>query len=437
MRKPDSSRSASSRRLASLTRAELIEYINSLPCATVEAPGECPVNRLRHELSTHQIELESQNQELRESRQQIEEARDGYSDLYDFAPVGYVTLDALGYVREVNLTGAVMLGCERGALLGKPLKRWLHADCHADFARHLQLALQSNERVLDEMMLRGDGGVPRHISMVSTSMDRGRANGQQCHTVLVDISALKEKEAALTRSRQQLRDLSAHLDRVREDERRRLAREIHDELGQKLTSLRFEVALLGSSINHSQQDLSRTAISLIKQIDDTIEAVRAIASDLRPAVLDLGLVAAIEWQVQQFSRRTGIVCGLKLGDGEIALDNERATAIFRIVQESLTNIIRHAGAGRIQLSMSKSRDGEKLLLQVSDNGVGMTAAAMKASRAFGIAGMRERTLLLGGEMEISSRAGRGTKLAFSIPLRERRQAGQMDRQGNAARPEGQ
>jgi PAS domain-containing protein len=225
MKHPDSSRSVSRRRLATLTRAELIEFINSLPCASMELADACPVDRLRHELSTHRIELESQNQELRESRQQIEAARDRYSDLYDFAPVGYVTLDALGNVREINITGAAMLGSERGKVLGQPLIHWLHADCRADFLRHLHLAFQSRERVLDEMMLRGDGAEPRHISMVSTSGSVGGANGQQCHTALVDITTLKDKEAALTQSRQQLRNLSAHLDRVREDERRRLARE--------------------------------------------------------------------------------------------------------------------------------------------------------------------------------------------------------------------
>jgi PAS domain S-box-containing protein len=434
MTKIDACKDMPGKRLAALAKAELIARLEALPCAPGFVRDTCPAERLQHELSTHQAELESQNQELRESQQRIEQARDRYSDLYDFAPVGYLTLDPQGCVREINLTGARMLGSDRNSLLGKPLVLWLRPESHSAFHQHLNLVRHSTERVTAELKLRGVGGSLRYVSMVSTSNASDVADVIECRSALVDITELKNKETELTLSRQQLRNLSAHLDRVREDERRHLAREIHDELGQKLTSLRFEVALLGSGMDQPQVELSRKAATLLTQIDDTIEAVRAIASDLRPAVLDLGLVAAIEWQLQEFSRRTGIGCDLKLSDEVITLDNERATAIFRIVQESLTNVIRHAGANRIRLSMSKNKGGDKLLLQVSDNGVGMTTAALKASRAFGIAGMRERTLLMGGEMKISSRAGRGTKLAFSFPLRERRQAG---RKGNSIRPEGE
>ncbi len=436
MRKTDLSRSAHRRGLERLSRTELLDYIDALPCASGEGRRVCPVARLRRELSVHQSELESQNLELRESRKWIEEARDRFSDLYDFAPVGYVTLDRGGQMREINLTGAAMLGDTRINLLGKPLVFWLHPDCHAVFQRHLQFAFKSSERVLDDMILQGNGGAVRHISLITTSTLHARENGHECHSALVDITALKEKETALTESRQQLRDLSAHFDKVREDERKHLAREIHDDLGQKLTSLRFDVALLGSGMNLSQPELSRTALSLIRQIDDTIEAVRAIASDLRPAVLDLGLAAAIEWQVQEFCRRTGIACSLSLDAGEISLDNQRATAVFRIVQESLTNVARHANASSIQLTMRMSEDAGQLHILVADNGVGMDVDTMNPSRSFGIAGMRERALLLGGKMEISSRAGHGTRLKFSIPLRERRHAGQAKRPDAPVRPAG-
>ncbi len=419
MKKADSKPPSLRTELAALSKAELIARLESLPCAPTFKLETCPVERLKLELGTHQIGLETQNQKLRESQQRIEEARDRYTDLYDFAPVGYVTLDRQGCVREINLTGTSQLGCERKHVLGKPLTLWLQEECHALFFQHLRRVCEANERVVDEMLLGGDSGPPRHISMVSAAIADGRDAGHVCRTALVDITPLKVKEAELTQSRQQLRELSAHLDRVREEERRHLAREIHDELGQKLTALRFEVALLGTGTEPLPPGLSGAVASLLEQIDDTIKAARAIASDLRPAVLDLGLVAAIEWQVQEFRRRTGIACTLKLGDEHITLDNERATAVFRIVQESLTNIFRHAGASKVQLTMGLNRD--MLQVQVTDNGGGMSKEALKKARSFGIAGMRERALLLGGEMEISSRPGRGTKLNVTIPLHEERE----------------
>lgn len=406
-------------RLAALTKAELIARLETLPCAPSHLIEACPGERLRLESSTHHVELEAQNQELCGPQQRIEAARDRYSDLYDFAPVGYLTLDRNGCIQEINLSGAAMLGCERGKVIGKPLILWVWADLHSAFHQHLSRVFQTGERVVDELMLRCDSGPSHHISMVSIAITDGHEAGQACRTALVDITPLKKKEAELTQSRQQLRNLSAHFDRVREDERRRMAREIHDELGQKLTTLRFEVAMLGADLDPPQPALSHTAASLLRHIDDTIESVRAIASDLRPAVLDLGLAAAIEWQAQEFHRRTGIACDLDISDEEIPLDNERATAVFRIVQESLTNIVRHANASKIQLSLDKS--GDSLQIQITDNGIGMSAEALKKSRSFGIAGMRERVRLLGGEMNISGSPGRGTKLKIAIPLKDRRE----------------
>lgn len=420
---------ASARWLSAHTKSELIASIESLPCAPGNShePWACPAERLKLELGAHRVELETQNLELRESQQRIEEARDRYADLYDFAPVGYVTLDRQGCVQEINLTGAAMLGCERKRVLGRPLILWLQVDCHEAFYQHLHRVCASSERVLDEMRLRSENGPPRHISMISSTITHGLKAWHACRTALVDITPLKEKETELTQSRQQLRDLSAHLDRVREEERRHLAREIHDELGQKLTALRFEVAMLNTGVDTPAaglttgltMGLTTSAASLLRQIDDTIESVRAIATNLRPAVLDLGLAAAIEWQVQQFRQRTGIACDLRIGNEEIPLDNDRATAVFRIVQESLTNIVRHAGASLIQVNVDKRDDC--LHIRVTDNGVGMAADALEKSRSFGIAGMRERVLLLNGEMKISSHPGAGAELKITIPLKERRQ----------------
>ncbi len=405
--------------LSGCSKSELLTRLAALPCAPRMVHEDCPGERLILELSTHRVELDAQNQELRESQQYIEEARDRYSDLYDFAPVGYLTLGLHGCIREINLTGSDMLGCERGRVLGKPLILWLARSSHTAYLRHLGRVFGSRERVVDDLLLRDSNGAQHHINMTSIVIAQGTEAGQFCRSVLVDITPLKDKEKELTHSREQLRNLTAHLDQVREDERRHLAREIHDELGQKLTALRFEVAMLWTR----ETTLTPSAIvgSLLKQIDETIASVRVIASDLRPAVLDLGLASAVEWQVQEFRRRTGIACELTLRNMEFPLNNARSTAVFRILQESLTNILRHASASQVQLRLERHDD--TLEIEIQDNGVGITTEALDKPRSFGLAGIRERVRLLGADMHIRSHPGAGTTLHVSIPLRERRTGG--------------
>lgn len=404
--------------LKAMTKAELIARIEALPCAPTFETLSCPVERLRLELGTHQVELEAQNQALRESRLQIEEMLARYSDLYDFAPVGYLTLDKGGYVLEINLTGADMLGSGRQEILSKPLGNWLAPESHRVLRQHLANVFLSTQQLVDEVLLHPEGGQQRHISIVSVAISHNKHMPQACRSVIVDITKLKQKEAELTLSHQQMRNLSAHLDQVREDERKRMAREIHDELGQKLATLRFDVSMLSKRAALSSAQDFLLPSQLLKEIDEIINSMRAIAADLRPAVLDLGLVAAIEWQMQEFHRRTGIPYQLINDEVEIPLDNERATAVFRILQESLTNIIRHAQASRVEVRVSRLAD--ILSLQIYDNGIGIAENALKKSRSFGIAGMRERVRLLDGSMKLSSRAGHGTNIKISIPLREQR-----------------
>jgi PAS domain S-box-containing protein len=404
--------------LKTLSKSALLALLNDLPCSPERKQETCPAHRLKLELGIHQFELEAQNQALRESQAAIEESRDRYSELYDFAPVGYMTLDRQGHILELNLTAAAMLGADRANIIGKPLIHWLQNNCHHTFHQHLTKVCGSNQQIMNELVLKAAGDQKRHISIVSRGANSGLDAMPACRSALVDITPLKEKELELTQSHQQLRNLSAHLDRVREYERRHLAREIHDELGQRLTTLRFEVAMLTPGLDMPNPDLSTSAAVLLKQIDETIESVRAIASDLRPAVLDLGLAAAVEWQVQEVRRRTGIACRLKISHDEIGLDNDRATNVFRIVQESLTNIIRHASASEIDLVLEKDEDS--LNIQITDNGVGMQESALQKSRSFGIVGMRERVHLLNGSISIISHPGKGAQLKITIPMKERR-----------------
>ena len=231
--------------------------------------------------------------------------------------------------------------------------------------------------------------------------------------VMTNITFAKQKEQQLLESRELMRSLARHQVDVREEERSRIARDLHDELGQMLTAMKLEVAMPSARYHDDPPELSEKLRSLLALIDSTMDSVRAIAADLRPPVLDLGLVPAIEWQAQEFRRRTGIACELALEDGDIELETERATAVFRMRQETLTNVARHARATQVEITLT--RDQGMLQLAVEDNGVGMLAHPPHAKKTFGLLGLRERALMVGGEVGIDSRPGR-TTVCITLPV---------------------
>lgn len=231
----------------------------------------------------------------------------------------------------------------------------------------------------------------------------------------IDITERKWAEEELKRSRQQLRDLSTRLQTILEDERTRISREIHDELGQQLTILKMELSWLKKQLSGNQKSLKERTRSMAKRVDAAIKTVRKISTEMRPVVLDdLGLTAAMEWQVEEFKSRTGIRCRFTARPEEITLDPDRSTTVFRIFQETLTNIVRHAGADEIEVRMEKRQD--HLLLQVRDNGRGITEGQIANSKSLGLLGIRERAFLWGGKVDIQGEIGKGTTLSVQIPL---------------------
>lgn len=231
---------------------------------------------------------------------------------------------------------------------------------------------------------------------------------------IMDITERKHTVEALKRSQELLRDLTAHQDRVKEDERKRIAREIHDELGQTLLALRIDVSMLDARTGRSHPRLNEKVRGALNHIDATVKTIRTIINNLRPAVLDLGLTAAIEWQVAEFRRRTGIACDLKMGDKELVVDDMRATSLFRILQESLTNVIRHANATRVMIELYQ--ENGRLVMKITDNGIGIYLEFRKSSNSFGLVGVEERINALNGEFIITSAPGKGTTLTIYIPL---------------------
>ncbi|MCL1886319.1 MAG: sensor histidine kinase [Betaproteobacteria bacterium] len=210
----------------------------------------------------------------------------------------------------------------------------------------------------------------------------------------------------------ELRELIDHQERIREDERKRIAREIHDELGQYLLALRIEVSLLKDEDNDVKTRREKRVDKILEHVDSTVKSVRTIINNLRPAVLDLGLVPSLEWQARDFERRNGIWCEFHTTDENLFLDDEPSTVLFRVLQETLTNVVRHAKATHVRINLSTDKD--RLIMQVIDNGIGMPKVRNRKIKSFGLAGIRERISMLNGEFSIES-GETGTALTFILP----------------------
>lgn len=229
------------------------------------------------------------------------------------------------------------------------------------------------------------------------------------------LEAGKRTEQALKDSLDQLHDLSARLQSIREEEQTRLAREVHDELGQSLTGLQLGLTWLGEKLDHHQHRLQEKVTSLLAILGATIQSVQRISAVLRPAMLDdLGLIAAMEWQARVFENHTGIPCAFSSSIGNIEPDRTRATAVFRILQESLTNVARHAGATRVTVAFRRIE--RVLVLVVQDDGKGIAGNVLSDHRSLGLIGMRERVHEFGGNITISCPPNGGTVVTARIPL---------------------
>jgi len=231
-----------------------------------------------------------------------------------------------------------------------------------------------------------------------------------------DISERKKAEALLDQSYQDIRQLASHLQDIREEERAGIAREIHDELGQQLTGLKMDLSWISKrKLVQDDNEVSQKVVTTMNLLDTTIKTVRRIATDLRPSILDdLGLIAAIEWQSQEFGRRSGISTDFSSTMYEFKYASAIAIGLFRICQESLTNVARHAAASKIRISLEE--ENENIQLTIRDNGEGFDTGKTGGKKTLGLLGMKERTLMMGGEFRIESLPGKGTTLIVTVPI---------------------
>ncbi|MBK8365614.1 MAG: sensor histidine kinase [Bacteroidetes bacterium] len=238
---------------------------------------------------------------------------------------------------------------------------------------------------------------------------------KKCRLILSnDITEKLKSREELEASRDQLRNLSSYLEKVREAERTNIAREIHDELGQQLTGLKMDVSWISKKIKSDDAAVNEKIQGMTKLIDDTVKTVRKIASELRPGILDdLGLVAALDWQSKEFEKRTGIKCYFTSDNIEYHFNKNISTGIFRIYQEALTNVARHSKASRVESSIVINND-EMIDITIKDNGIGMSNENSGRS-TLGLVGMKERAFMMDGQLIIDSQEGNGTRINLKIP----------------------
>ena len=391
-------------------------------------------------------------------RKRIEEALKvseiRYRRLFETAKDGILILDAAtGRITDANPYLQELLGYSRAELLGKML--WeIGPFRDITSSRGAFRRLQRKEYIrYDNLPLETKEHQHKHVEFVSNVYQENGTRVIQCNIrditprhhveqILANASKELEKrveertaelltanrlmkkmldegkraEERITKSRERLRNLSARLQTLLEEERARISREIHDELGQALTALKLELSLTRRSLasgGHAGQ--SAKVQELERTVNRIIRTVRKIATELRPGILDeLGVGAAIEWLGKDFRNRTGIRCNVSVKGAEKISDAVLSTAIFRIVQEALTNVMRHAAASEVKVGLEK-KDGT-LILKVRDNGIGINDRRIFDSKSLGIIGIRERVHLLGGEAVISGKPGEGTLVGVTIPL---------------------
>jgi two-component system sensor histidine kinase UhpB len=234
--------------------------------------------------------------------------------------------------------------------------------------------------------------------------------------IIKDTTEIKKAEEEILEKNKQLRNLSSHLQNIREDERSHIAREIHDELGQQLTALKMDVDWVLHKLNGIENPVESKLKGMLKMCDNVINTVRRISSELRPAIIDdLGLIAALEWKCTDFEEKTGISCKFITEVQERRFDNQFGINVYRILQETLTNVSRHAEATKVTVNLIETSD--EMVMEIQDNGKGITDEFVNNGKTLGILGMKERTNLLGGNLSITGKKDQGTKTKLILPFR--------------------
>jgi PAS domain S-box-containing protein len=440
-------------------QAELRKQQKNQKSQGAEPESEIDTRRLLHELQVHQIELEMQNGELEEARDTMEVLLADYTDLYDFAPVGYMSLNEQGQILRVNLTGAAMLGVGRSRLLHRALPNYVAPADRPRFHNFLEQVFAGSAKQVCEANLLREGGDSFWANIHGAAAISAGGPQKRCRVVVSDITALKLSEEAqrrvealadansdlrqeiarrqaveksLKKSEQhqgqllaesrilqdQLRHLSRLVLQAQEEERKRISRELHDVIAQTLTGINVQLAALAKQTRLNPDEFDRGITRTKRWVEKSVDIVNQFARELRPAVLDdLGLIPALHTFMENFTAQTGIRTHLTAFAAVEHLDTPGRTVLFRVAQEALTNVARHAGASQVEVSIHKMADC--ICMKIKDDGKSFPAQRLmkaKGSKRLGLLGMRERLEMIGGDFEVESAPGEGTTIQARIPL---------------------
>lgn len=438
--------------MAELYRRAEVE-VKKLPKSKPAAPDP---RKLLHELQVHQVELEMQNSTLQEAQELLQHTLERYTDLHDFAPVAYFTLDLSGAIDQVNHAGARLVGIDRVHLVGRAFSRCLVPSVRKRFDAFLLEAFDCETTVIGEFDLLGVTSDSRTVSIDA----QVAANRTECRLVAIDITERKLAEATrlrvevlaatnrkleleivrrekverslraserksrtlLSKSKQlqnELRRLSHLIIETEEEERRRISRELHDDITQTLININFHLASLSSEAEINPRVLKRKISRTQKLVEESVEIVHDFARDLRPPALDhLGLIPALETLVSEFISRTKIKSQLKIFPEIESVDNRQRIVIYRVVQSALSNVAKHSQAKNVVIEIQKV--ARHVRLTVADDGKSFDARRLryaKHDRRLGLLGMRERIEMVGGSFEIQGQPGKGTSVEARIPMR--------------------
>jgi len=344
-----------------------------------------------------------------------------------------ITVDESQRILLFNAAAEKIFGCPAAEAVGGPLDRFIperFRAAHRGHIRHFGETGTTTRMMGARLALFGLRAGGKEFP-IDASISQVMIEGRKLYTVILrDITERKRVEDALERSHQELRELSAAMHEVREAERLRIARELHDELAQWLTAIKMDVSWLSSRLPREQPQLVDKAEKMKKLVDTTVAAVRRIAADLRPVMLDdLGLVAALESLLHDLSQRTGIVVSFEADEAGLDFGEPLSSALYRIAQEALTNVARHAQATEVRVRIRI--DGDRLVLMVRDNGRGFDPDAAGGRKFYGILGIRERAYTLGGATRIERHPGGGTMVEVVIPVARYRRREASDGTGTA------
>ena len=352
--------------------------------------------------------------ERKEASSRLEELEALESSILDAIPQAVLGL----HERRINFANhavKLIFGWHREELIGKSIRMIYRNEKEADTIGRIFYSSLEHQRTYETEFpcLRKDG--TEILCRMKASRIGEKLREKRIVVTFEDMTAQKKAQEELERSRQELRNLSVHLQSVREKEISRVARKIHDELGQSLTALQMDLSWLLGRLPADNKNIREKMQSMSGLVDSTIESVHNITAELRPSLLDdLGLPAAIEWQAADFQKRSGIRCQAHIVCQKSPIAKELATAVFRIFQETLTNIARHAKATLCKVSLTES--AKELCLEVTDDGIGITQWQVDAPRSFGMIGMRERAHLWGGTVHVRNAKPSGTTVRVLIPL---------------------